>query len=729
MPGPLNPNARAADLLSDILGDLDNERENEVKEALPARKTSSLLAQSMRKRMEQRRLDMVRNSPDEAAEEEALKEAVDETTEEKAVDEEIRRAAPSWGMKETRPVRKVSSFFAQSRHRRMEQHCEDANMKGPREGAEEEAVDKRAARMEARSPTSFKRSEDFGRIQTNTTALIQQSLHKQHLAAQARRLAMREEAEEEHEQQQREEVVADVQGDSSSSEAAIPERPRQRPQRRVKVPMADPESVLERARQRAQLKASQMLQRRGLNPGEAQSTDENMGPRTRPALSSRCKGIQQRRQQDGAKPAAVQKKKRVLKSFEPVATALFDVDGKVLEMKLPALHMTPHDIATFWEEEWGVSYALRLRFEAPKGSPTKWINAHEDPVPTVPAEVRLHGLSSILSSLRLALVEHGGAANLPPEPPPKPLKGPECPGTYVRMKRNLNLFVEGGDNQALLRHMGIDENWMRGVPRGSAPESEEEDADEPLSEDARERRAAFAAVVTQRLEEEGVQRKEDAAEEVKPTFEAVVEEPCMPARHPDVSMLRLILTLCGFGESEVDDLIDTGQLKDATHFAQSAETQNQVLEVARSVGIVNPKSQALFAEVWRRCKLHLAGNLPEYPAAISKPIYEVDFAANALAYLDSIRAAIESEQFENASDEMIARWERKLIKPDAEERMEDVGNLLFDQIYSKLLAPFGFTPNKKGFKEAKAAVRQLEIKAVKELDKELTKAILVRFKF
>jgi len=412
-----------------------------------------------------------------------------------------------------------------------------------------------------------------------------------------------------------------------------------------------------------------------------------------------------------------------------VATALFDVDGKVLEMKLPALHMTPHDIATFWEEEWGVSYALRLRFEAPKGSPTKWINAHEDPVPTVPAEVRLHGLSSILSSLRLALVEHGGAANLPPEPPPKPLKGPECPGTYVRMKRNLNLFVEGGDNQALLRHMGIDENWMRGVPRGSAPESEEEDADEPLSEDARERRAAFAAVVTQRLEEEGVQRKEDAAEEVKPTFEAVVEEPCMPARHPDVSMLRLILTLCGFGESEVDDLIDTGQLKDATHFAQSAETQNQVLEVARSVGIVNPKSQALFAEVWRRCKLHLAGNLPEYPAAISKPIYEVDFAANALAYLDSIRAAIESEQFENASDEMIARWERKLIKPDAEERMEDVGNLLFDQIYSKLLAPFGFTPNKKGFKEAKAAVRQLEIKAVKELDKELTKAILVRFKF
>eukprot|EP00421_Protoceratium_reticulatum_P026057 CAMPEP_0168459258 /NCGR_PEP_ID=MMETSP0228-20121227/52816_1 /TAXON_ID=133427 /ORGANISM="Protoceratium reticulatum, Strain CCCM 535 (=CCMP 1889)" /LENGTH=99 /DNA_ID=CAMNT_0008474415 /DNA_START=17 /DNA_END=313 /DNA_ORIENTATION=+ len=91
--------------------------------------------------------------------------------------------------------------------------------------------------------------------------------------------------------------------------------------------------------------------------------------------------------------------------------------------------MTPRDVARLWEDDWGIRYAGRIKFKAPEGSAHKWLNHGVDFIPAAPAEVRLEGLGSVLSALRLALEredpEHQAAAGAREVPAGAPGPRPE----------------------------------------------------------------------------------------------------------------------------------------------------------------------------------------------------------------------------------------------------------------------------------------------------------------
>jgi len=82
-----------------------------------------------------------------------------------------------------------------------------------------------------------------------------------------------------------------------------------------------------------------------------------------------------------------------------------DQDG-VFSMALE-YGMTSQEVALFWELEWGVHYASKIKFEAPLGAPSKTLG-RGDAVPTDPAVVRLRcSNGSVLASLATAFRQRG----------------------------------------------------------------------------------------------------------------------------------------------------------------------------------------------------------------------------------------------------------------------------------------------------------------------------------
>eukprot|EP00931_Biecheleriopsis_adriatica_P100656 TRINITY_DN75922_c0_g1_i1.p1 TRINITY_DN75922_c0_g1~~TRINITY_DN75922_c0_g1_i1.p1 ORF type:complete len:326 (-),score=68.18 TRINITY_DN75922_c0_g1_i1:43-951(-) len=100
---------------------------------------------------------------------------------------------------------------------------------------------------------------------------------------------------------------------------------------------------------------------------------------------------------------------------QEVPQALFRVVKSQLEfeelrMTLPQAEMTPHHLASYWEKEWGVPHATKIKFEALQSSEYRWLHPRSDVVPLQPTVVRLDckGSGSILTSLTLAFRKHGG---------------------------------------------------------------------------------------------------------------------------------------------------------------------------------------------------------------------------------------------------------------------------------------------------------------------------------
>jgi len=91
-------------------------------------------------------------------------------------------------------------------------------------------------------------------------------------------------------------------------------------------------------------------------------------------------------------------------------TVFFKVVDDVLPMHLERQKLTPLEVTKIWEEEWGIAHATRVRFEAPDGSPTKWLNAREDFLPSPPVVIRLDGKGSILQAIGVALKQRDSYA-------------------------------------------------------------------------------------------------------------------------------------------------------------------------------------------------------------------------------------------------------------------------------------------------------------------------------
>eukprot|EP00747_Dinoflagellata_sp_TGD_P194729 gnl/TRDRNA2_/TRDRNA2_62479_c0_seq2.p1 gnl/TRDRNA2_/TRDRNA2_62479_c0~~gnl/TRDRNA2_/TRDRNA2_62479_c0_seq2.p1 ORF type:complete len:462 (+),score=120.37 gnl/TRDRNA2_/TRDRNA2_62479_c0_seq2:76-1386(+) len=71
------------------------------------------------------------------------------------------------------------------------------------------------------------------------------------------------------------------------------------------------------------------------------------------------------------------------------AKVRFQIEDEVLTMRLDWENMTPHDVITIWEWQWGVKYASRIKFAAPPDSPARYLNPRSDFVPACPAVTRL----------------------------------------------------------------------------------------------------------------------------------------------------------------------------------------------------------------------------------------------------------------------------------------------------------------------------------------------------
>lgn len=102
-----------------------------------------------------------------------------------------------------------------------------------------------------------------------------------------------------------------------------------------------------------------------------------------------------------------------------------------MTMILPRSGMTPSDIISIWEQDWGVLYAGRLKFEAPPDAPLKWLNHRNHAVPGAPAIIRLDGMGSILQAVASALRQRGGAASAA-EPAPSG-SGPGARGSAATL--------------------------------------------------------------------------------------------------------------------------------------------------------------------------------------------------------------------------------------------------------------------------------------------------------
>jgi len=78
--------------------------------------------------------------------------------------------------------------------------------------------------------------------------------------------------------------------------------------------------------------------------------------------------------------------------------------------RLVAAHstVTPADVTRVWESDWGLAYTSRIKFEAPAGSKSKWLNPRTDALPGYPATTRLIANEGILRSVLLELSSRAG---------------------------------------------------------------------------------------------------------------------------------------------------------------------------------------------------------------------------------------------------------------------------------------------------------------------------------
>mmetsp|Transcript_3722 Transcript_3722/g.6704 ORF Transcript_3722/g.6704 Transcript_3722/m.6704 type:complete len:198 (+) Transcript_3722:55-648(+) len=86
----------------------------------------------------------------------------------------------------------------------------------------------------------------------------------------------------------------------------------------------------------------------------------------------------------------------------------FEINGNAYSMRCPNVDMTPHAVAKKWEQDWGVTYASRLRFVGIADSGPRTLNAREDVLPFAPAVVKLEGPGSVLTAVAVALRQRGG---------------------------------------------------------------------------------------------------------------------------------------------------------------------------------------------------------------------------------------------------------------------------------------------------------------------------------
>lgn len=76
------------------------------------------------------------------------------------------------------------------------------------------------------------------------------------------------------------------------------------------------------------------------------------------------------------------------------------IGQELLCMDLPRKNLTPLEVTTIWEQEWGIAYAGRVKFKAPEDWDKKWLNIREDKVPEFPAVVRIEAsMGSVLEAI------------------------------------------------------------------------------------------------------------------------------------------------------------------------------------------------------------------------------------------------------------------------------------------------------------------------------------------
>merc|ERR1712217_124280 len=89
---------------------------------------------------------------------------------------------------------------------------------------------------------------------------------------------------------------------------------------------------------------------------------------------------------------------------------LFDIMDEVFPMRVERdddeAEVLPQEVLEMWEQ-WGVKYASRIKFEAPKEQLGRWLNPRSDPLPRPPATTRLlgnvSGVEAVLRALKLEL--------------------------------------------------------------------------------------------------------------------------------------------------------------------------------------------------------------------------------------------------------------------------------------------------------------------------------------
>merc|ERR1712228_670088 len=66
----------------------------------------------------------------------------------------------------------------------------------------------------------------------------------------------------------------------------------------------------------------------------------------------------------------------------------------------------PEDVVRVWALEWRFAYANCIKFEAPDGSKSKWLNHTTDALPDYPFATRLIANDCILLALQQELLAH-----------------------------------------------------------------------------------------------------------------------------------------------------------------------------------------------------------------------------------------------------------------------------------------------------------------------------------
>jgi len=81
---------------------------------------------------------------------------------------------------------------------------------------------------------------------------------------------------------------------------------------------------------------------------------------------------------------------------------LFLVLDQVMCMSLPETNLTPLDATKTWAE-WGVVHTHLLKFRAPQGWPTTYLNLREDNLPVPPCVTKLEGKTSVVQAVSMEM--------------------------------------------------------------------------------------------------------------------------------------------------------------------------------------------------------------------------------------------------------------------------------------------------------------------------------------